>query len=333
MHPLSEDPRESVSLLGESRLIHQISKWLGDVCPKSPHGIGDDCAVLPVQGNADWLVTTDPVVFGRHFDESLPPRKVGAKLLLRNLSDIAAMGGTPAAAVVSLALPPQTSVTWLKGFYIGLASVARRFKVRIIGGDITRCDGALAAHLTLMGRTTAGRALTRTGARNHDVILVTGPLGGSILGKHASFRPRLEEGAWLAARPEVHACMDISDGLAKDLPALIPAGHVAYVDSEMVPVSRAARKLAARTGSPALHHALTDGEDYELLLCVSGDPKDLGRLSEAYRKRFNTQLHLIGAVHLPKHKKADHPVESIGGDLDWSKLGGYEHFRETSQGR
>jgi thiamine-monophosphate kinase len=295
MHPFAEDPRESVATLGESRLICQ----------------------------------TDPVVFGRHFDESLAPEWVGAKLLLRNLSDIAAMGGQPVAAVVSLSLPPNTSVRWLRGFYRGLARCSLQHATPIVGGDVSRSESCLAAHLTLAGRAMGGRAMTRSGARPKDVLVVTGPLGGSLLGRHARIRPRLAEGAWLAAREAVHACMDISDGLAKDLPALVPDGCVALIDSAMIPIHPAARRLATRTGRTALEHAICDGEDYELLAAISGETDAIRRLSDAFHRAFDSQLHVIGVLHKPVAGTKSPPVRSLEGDLDWSRLAGYEHFRET----
>ena len=128
---------ESVIAHGELRLIARMREWLGDVSPVAPFGIGDDCAVLPATNKAS-LVTTDPVIYGQHFDDSVSARAAGAKLLKRNLSDIAAMGGRPVAAVVSLALAPDTNLAWLREFYLGLAACARRYKVKIVGGDVTQ---------------------------------------------------------------------------------------------------------------------------------------------------------------------------------------------------
>src|ERR1700710_2389880 len=125
MTPFTSIRAESVIAQGELKLIAGIRRWLGSASPKSPFGIGDDCAVIPPTKNHQ-LVTTDPVIFGRHFDDTVPPQAVGAKLLKRNLSDIAAMGGKPVAAVISLALAPETSVAWLRRFYLGLAACARQ---------------------------------------------------------------------------------------------------------------------------------------------------------------------------------------------------------------
>ena len=215
---------ESVVSLGEERLIVEIKRWLGAASPRAPFGIGDDCAVVPSTGRP-MLITTDPVIYGQHFDDAVPARAVGAKLLKRNLSDIAAMGGRPVAAVLSLALAADTNVAWLRDFYLGLAAAARAYRVNIVGGDITQGPaGFFGAFLTLHGEAVGARVVTRGGAMPGDRIYVTGKLGGSLRGHHYKFTPRLAEGAWLAKRPEVCAMMDVSDGLAKDLDALTPDG-------------------------------------------------------------------------------------------------------------
>jgi thiamine-monophosphate kinase len=131
----------------------------------------------------------------------VPARAVGAKLLKRNLSDLAAMGGRPTAAVLALTLDARVSTAWLEGFYRGLAACARRHGVPIVGGDVAQADGTSPASLTLLGTATGPRVLTRTGARPGDWIYVTGELGGSLrLRTSFSFTPRLAEGAWLARR-------------------------------------------------------------------------------------------------------------------------------------
>ena len=121
MHPFAKNASDSVAALGEERLIAAIRRWLGSASPRSPFGIGDDCAVLPA-AQGKQLITVDPVIYREHFNDAIPPRAVGEKLLKRNLSDLAAMGGRPRAAVVALALDPHTSVRWLEQFYRGLAA-------------------------------------------------------------------------------------------------------------------------------------------------------------------------------------------------------------------
>lgn len=313
--------RHSVLAFGEQRLIVAIRGWLGDASPRSPFGIGDDCAVVPSSGRP-MLITTDPVIHGQHFDDTVPARAVGAKLLKRNLSDIAAMGGRPVAAVLSLALAPETDARWLRDFYRGLAAAARTFRVRIVGGDITQGPrGFFGAFLTLHGEAAGSRAVTRSGARAGDALYVTGSLGGSLLGHHYKFTPRLTEGAWLAQRTEVRAMMDLSDGLAKDLGSLTPRGLAPALCGPAVPISRAAQRRAAQTGAAPLAHALSDGEDYELLIVVARDA-DRAAFERAWRTRFPSVplSHIGGFV-----RAADRAA--LAGAVNLRDYNGYEHLR------
>lgn len=286
MSPFTSRPAESVAALGEARLIAAIRRWLGAASPRAPFGIGDDCAVLrPLRGRP--LLTVDPVIYGRHFDARLPARAVGAKLLKRNLSDVAAMGGRPEAAVVALTLDPRVRLDWLAGFYRGLAACARRYRVPIVGGDVAQADGSLAASLTLLGTVTGPRALTRVGARPGDHFYVTGVLGGSLRsGHHHDFQPRLAEGAWCARRPEVRAMIDLSDGLAKDIGALTPRGAASALFAAALP-RRAGASVAA---------ALSEGEDYELAFAV-GARTDRPAFERAWVRAFpRTRLTWIGRL-------------------------------------
>jgi thiamine-monophosphate kinase len=322
MTPFTLIRADSVVAEGELRLISKIRSWLGDASPRSPFGIGDDCAVIPPTKNHQ-LVTTDPVIFGRHFDSSVPPRAVGAKLLKRNLSDIAAMGGRPVAAVISLALAPETSIDWLRQFYLGLGRCARLYGVKIVGGDVTEGPvGFVGAFLTLHGESTGKRVVTRTGARAGDRIYVTGSLGGSLLGHHYNFLPRLSEGMWLARRDEVRAMMDVSDGLAKDLDALTPSNLAAALDRHSIPINPAARRAALLNKLSPLHHALSDGEDYELLVVVRGR-SNATRFQQDWKKRFpKIKLSHLGNF-VPRNAL---PAEA----LRLADYRGYEHLHSGS---
>jgi thiamine-monophosphate kinase len=316
MTPFTSTHAQSVAAQGEQKLITGIRRWLGRASPASPFGIGDDCAVIPPTKHHQ-LVTTDPVIWGQHFDATVSPRAVGGKLLKRNLSDIAAMGGRPVAAVVSLALAPQTSVRWLELFYRGLASCALKYDVKIVGGDITQGPtGFFGAFLTLHGESVGRRVVTRGGAKERDTILVTGRLGGSRAGHHYKFAPRLAEGAWLAQQPEVVAMMDVSDGIAKDVQSLTPKGLVASVWSPVIPVSAAAKAAARRSGRPAWVHALTDGEDYELLVVLNRDANEVEFVMRWF-EQFETPLQPIG--HFARKVAPEH--------VNWDNLHGYEHLR------
>ena len=309
MHPFAKKSADSVTAFGEAKLITAIRRWLGAASPRAPFGIGDDCAVLPA-ARGPQLITVDPVIFGRHFDAAVPPRAVGAKLLKRNLSDLAAMGGCPSAAVLALTLDPRTSLPWLEQFYRGLATCARRYRVPIVGGDIAQADGVLAASLTLLGAAAGPRVVTRTGARIGDSIYVTGVLGRSLAsGHHFAFHPRLAEGAWLAGRPEVRAMMDVSDGLAKDLGALTPPHAKPALEPGALPLRRGAD----------LRAALTDGEDYELVFALAAHT-DAAAFARAWHRRFpRTRLTNIG------HFARSNALSPSAVRLE--DFSGYEHLR------
>ena len=309
MHPFTKHYADSVSAWGEEKLLAAIRRWLGSASPRSPFGIGDDCAVLPATRGRQ-LITVDPVIYGRHFNDAVPPRAVGAKLLKRNLSDLAAMGGRPTAAVLALTLDARVSRKWLEQFYRGLAASARRYRVPIVGGDLAQADGIVAASLTLLGQPAGPRVVTRTGTRLGDWIYVTGALGGSLRSRHHyQFTPRLAEGAWLARQADVHAMMDVSDGLAKDLRALTPRGVVSALDPAALP---------RRAGS-TVAGALGDGEDYELVFTLAARG-DRAAFERAWRRAFpRTRLSRLGRFVRPGALTA--------GSLNLDDYRGYEHLR------
>jgi thiamine-monophosphate kinase len=309
MHPFAKKKPDSVAALGEEKLIAAIRRWLGAASPRAPFGIGDDCAVLPpVRGQQ--LLTVDPVIYGRHFDDTVPPHAAAEKLLKRNLSDIAAMGGRPRVAVIALALDARTSLRWLEKFYRGLAVCARRYRVPIVGGDVAQLDQGIVASLTLLGESVGPRIVTRTGARAGDWIFVTGVLGGSLASRHHwKFSPRLAEGAWLARQRAVRAMMDVSDGLAKDLHALTPRGAMPALDAAALPL-RAGCDVRA---------ALTDGEDYELVFALAAQADREG-FARAWRKKFpRTRLSCIGRFVRAGARPS--------GTLNLDDYRGFEHLR------
>lgn len=318
MNPFTRQRQRAVTSLGETALIAEIRRWLGQATPRSPAGIGDDCAILAGSPRRQ-LITVDPVIYGEHFDDSVPPDGVGAKLFNRNLSDIAAMGGRPRAAVVALALGADTRIDWLREFYRGIARVARTNRVPVIGGDIAGQPAGITATMTVIGETQGRRSLNRTGAKPGDHIFVTGRLGGSRLGHHWRFNARLAEGQWLARRAEVRSLMDVSDSIAKDIHALTPRGCRAALVAGAIPVSLSALRLAKTTGKPPLHHALTDGEDYELLFAVNG-ATDPAAFVAAWNKAFKLRLTCIG--QFVRQRRG-----SIDDELDLLHYDGFEHLR------
>ena len=234
---------KTVRDIGEFGLIRRLAK-------KIPRA-GDDCAVLP----GGLLLTCDPVIEGVHFLPATPARQVGWKAMARNLSDIAAMGGQPRFAVVSLGLRPTTPVHWVRELYAGMRAVAGKFGCEIVGGDTAHVRHEQFVVVTLLGH--ADRPVLRSGAKPGDAVFVTGKLGGSFRsGKHLTFTPRICEAQWLTKNFHIHAMLDISDGLANDLQRLSEASRIGFeIASEKIP--------------GRLPGALTDGEDFELLFTVS----------------------------------------------------------------
>ncbi len=288
-------------------------------------GAGDDCAVLDLgDPGHHTLFKTDAIVEGIHFSRDADPGRVGHKAIARCLSDIAAMAGEPIAAVITLALPKNHDAAWCEALYAGLGKTAARHQVAIVGGETTTNPDRILVNVAMIGRVPRDRAVRRSGARAGDALFVSGELGGSIAGRHLEFEPRLAEARWLAANVDVHAMIDLSDGLAGDLPHLLAAsgGLGAEIRAASVPVSRAARELA-RAGDlakPALLAALTDGEDFELLFAVP--PSDAVRVLDGWKAAFpETRLCCIG-------KTTATPGVILVGERGPRPMprGGYEHF-------
>jgi len=206
------------------------------------------------------------------FDLSkVDPRRTGRKALAANLSDLAAMAAKPLAGVVALALPRQGAMALAVALYEGMLPLAEQYDLAIAGGDTNSWDGPLAISITLLGAVTPRGPLRRDGAKPGDHILVTGSFGGSILGRHLDFEPRVREALELHARYDLHAGIDVSDGLSLDLAHILEESRCgAVIDIDAVPIADDARRLAERLadGSTPLEHALCDGEDFELVLAA-----------------------------------------------------------------
>lgn len=230
-------------------------------------GIGDDCAVLTPK-HPETLITTDMLLDGRHFHlAEVGPVRVGRKALAVNLSDIAAMGGRPTAAVVSLGLPRHGANAIAEGIFRGMHALAEEFGVAIVGGDTNTWDGPFVLSITLLGEPGPFGPILRSGAAVGDWLLVTGTLGGSIQGKHFDFTPRVREGLLLQDLCRPHAMIDLSDGLAGDVGHLAEeSGHGFVLFADRIPISDAAHAL---NDGRALDHALSDGEDFELAFAVT----------------------------------------------------------------
>jgi thiamine-monophosphate kinase len=265
--------------LPEKALIARIRRE-AKLCPiRDGGGIGDDCAVIPIPRGHQALVTTDFSLENVHFRRAWhPAESVGHRCLTRGLSDIAAMGGEPVAAFLSLALPPTLSQRWVDGFVRGLLNLAADFKVTLAGGDTAESPGGVMADIVVLGSVPKGKAILRSGARPGDRIYVTGELGASaatlrlLSGKkklkptdfprHFYPVPRIKVGRFLREKRLGSAMIDISDGLSTDLGHICEESGVgAEIRAEAIPVA----VIGKPAGEVDLRFALHGGEDYELL--------------------------------------------------------------------
>jgi len=237
---------------------------------------GDDAAVLRPPAQRRTVVTVDMLTAGVDFvlGPGCEPAAVGHKALAVSLSDLAAMAARPEAAFVAVCLPRSGGEAIARGLFAGIEPLARRHGVVLAGGDTNAWDGPLVASVTALGSVPPGRAWRRDGARPGDVIVVTGRFGGSLLGRHLAFEPRCREALAIAAGYDVHAAIDVSDGLSLDLSRLLAAsrcgGILRLAD---VPIHPDAVRMsdAPGDGREPLEHALGDGEDFELVLAMPPD--------------------------------------------------------------
>jgi thiamine-monophosphate kinase len=238
--------------------------------PLVPLPAGDDLAILNWNAADLLLIGVDQVLDQIHFDSAIhSPRAIGIKAMNRNISDCAAMGCLPAGALISVALPRGSGLDYAKELYNGLRDAADRFDCAIIGGDTGTWNGKLALSVTILGRSAGITPIPRTGAQPGDGIYVTGPLGGSIGGRHMTFSPRVPEGRELAASGTVTAMIDLSDGLSRDLPRICAN---AILDAATIPIHPDVELHPGTSARDSLDHALHDGEDYELLFTACSIP-------------------------------------------------------------
>ncbi len=228
---------------------------------------GDDLAVLRWPAGQWLLVGADQVLDGVHFDSQLhSPRLIGQKAMNRNLSDCAAMAGLPMAAVATVALPRGTALGYAQELYRGARDAGALFNCPLVGGDTATWDGKLALSISILAGGDGIDPITRGGAKPGNELYVTGPLGGSIGGRHMTFVPRVAEARALARGGRITAMIDLSDGLSRDLQHICDMSHTgALLYASAIPIHPDVTGQAGPSSQNALHHALNDGEDYELL--------------------------------------------------------------------
>jgi len=305
----------NLSQVGETGLIQRFRRILGEG-PGVIRGIGDDAAVLPYTQKEYLLFATDAVREGVHFilkkgpfyTSPATPYQIGWKALGINLSDIAAMGGIPRYAVVSLGATQNHPVSFYEGIMKGMKAMAKKFNVSVVGGDTDRTE-KLSITVAILGTVEKKRCVFRSGAKPGDLIFVTGKLGGSRKGRHLTFTPRVKEARILTKYFRLSAMIDISDGLAGDLAQICRESRVgAVIGGKAVPLSKGA----------TLESALNDGEDFELLFTLP--PREAGRLIMK-RIRFEFPTTPIGRI-VPKKEG----IHIYIGNKKSPLTGGFRHF-------
>ena len=306
----------------EFKLIEWIRQQRQDEDAKDViTGIGDDMAVVLV-GGRKLLITTDMLLEGVHFDlERATLEQVGYKAMACSLSDCAAMAAVPFVAVVAVALPQNMTMDQARQLHQGLQQAAEKYNCPIVGGDTTSWDKPLTIDVTMLAKTGATEPILRSGAQVGDTILVTGELGGSLQGRHLRFCPRVQESQLLTQMAELHAMIDISDGLSIDLKHICCESKVAAeIDAQAIPVSQAVRNSA-----DSLTAALSDGEDFELLFCVS--PSDAEKLLQEWPRQSTVRLNFVGRIIQAKSEQRLF-IRQANGTVEPLEVKGWEHFNE-----
>lgn len=327
--------------IGEFGFIERFSPEFKHLLTSKLTGIGDDCAILPMNDEEELLVTTDILVEDVHFLRSaITPRQLGYKSVAVNLSDIAAMGGEPIGTFLSIAIPADVEVEYLDELMKGYHAISEKYGVPLLGGDTTKSLKHLAVNVCVLGKIAKGQARLRSMARPGDLVCVSGRLGDSagglqvllhqpekdadtdyLLMRHHQPEPQLPEGKFLAESGAVHAMMDISDGIASDLKHILKASQQgAEVLLEQLPVSPVLKSVCEKQNWNVEDLAAGGGEDYELLFTVVPDKFD--QLQTNFLTRFNKPIFAIGRI-------TEGPAEihwfRNGKAVDFGKAG-FNHF-------
>ncbi len=301
--------------IGEFGFIKRFQPLFENLLSDDVVGIGDDCAIISKNDQEDWLISTDLLVEDVHFlKDSITPYQLGYKALAVNLSDVAAMGGTPVASFLSIAIPSDVSVEYLDELMRGYHALSEKYQTPLLGGDTTKSLKNLVINVGVIGKCAKGKARTRAMAQLGDIICVTGKLGDSVAGlktildklsssadieslrlKHHLPEPQLLEGQFLIEKSGVHAMMDISDGIASDLNHILRASNKsAVIDVDKLPISDLLQRVALQNQWNATELALSGGEDYELLLTVA--PEVLNSVQAEFLSHIGKPLIPIGRI-------------------------------------
>ncbi len=329
---------------GEFELIKLLTHDLPGT-PQLVVGVGDDCSVYEISKNRYLLATCDMLIEGVHFSKrTASPFLIGCKAMACSLSDIAAMGGEPLFALVSIGLPETTTEEFVQDLYVGIRSMCRDYQVVLAGGDTVRSPDKIVIDVSMIGECPGGTFVLRSGAKAGDAIVVTGSLGDSAAGldllegklsdsdterrselieAHLAPEPRCEQGKYLAENFEIHAMIDLSDGLAGDLAHICESSKLgARVHADKLPVSKTLADFCWNSGVNPLQYALSGGEDYELLFTLA--PRELKRLMSEWPEEFDVPL-----VHIGEMDKAVTGIHLVATDGSGRPLDvrSFEHFK------
>ena len=342
--------RRSLSDFSEFQLIHALTgknSYLQD--PSLLKGIGDDTAIVQPTPDQDWLVSTDLLVEGIHFDRTMTSfQSIGHRAVIANLSDIAAMGGLPRYLLTAIAIPPSQAFSELRAVYRGILAACKRYQVQLIGGDTSASKTGLFLGMTILGTVARSKALLRGGAKIGDGVYTTGTLGDSLVGlkllrcnkkksrltinakisrylidRHIRPTPRIEIGQWLSSKGLATAAIDLSDGLSGDLTHLCrESGVGVMIDATKIPLSPQCQSFARLMNLDPLSLALEGGEDYELLFTA---PKESHGGLQQIKKRFDVPVTLIGNI---APKKSGMRLKHPNGKTQRLVTTSYNHFQQ-----
>ena len=342
---------KTLKQLGEFGLIERLSTQLSTSSPRVKKGIGDDCAVFSTQSTKVQLISTDVLVESIHFNlKTISAEQLGHKAMAINISDIAAMGGNPYLAVISLGLPKSTSIKFLDKLYSGLQKCCDSYQIQVAGGDTVASPKHLFINICILGEAKRNKVFTRTGARPGDQIFVTGTLGDSAMGlqllmlknkllvpakhkrflikKHLEPIPRIKESNLLAkSKLQVTSMIDLSDGLTQDLSHLCAIGKLgACINEANLPFSDALNSIYKQQHNILTNLALQGGEDYELLFTIR--PEDVNKLKRLFLK-FGSPVSHIGEITKFSGKII---LKKINGRKKSLKLSlGFNHFKREKR--
>lgn len=337
-----------IKKIGEFGLIETFADKFNHLLDKNNLGIGDDAAVIRIDDDYSFVVTTDMLVEKIHFiSDKISPQELGQKSLIVNLSDIAAMGAVPVASFLSVAINKNTSLEYVQQFTEGYLLTSNEYKVPLMGGDTTKSPNELTINVCVIGKIENKRIKYRHSAQDGDIVCVTGFLGDSAAGLSLLYKDeqmqeqyaelikahhlpiaRVDEGRFLSSFPQVHAMMDISDGIGSDLKHISKASKVSInIDTEKIPLSEKLQNYCQQTNKNPLEFAISGGEDYELLFTVDKDY--FNELSLEYQKKFGRPIFPIGTVRA--EGESPEILYFHNNKRLTASYGGFDHFKTTNK--